>query len=435
MPSVCGRFDGGHPNSEQFYVLPRAMSLPIRSCRFPSLVRSGHGGLQSQMRNPMHNAHYTNKRSIIPGTAASLCALLTTFSVCLTAQQWTNSGPLPRYSHSAVLDPSSNKMIVFGGALAQLNDTGLDLGDLWWLNNTGGVGLSWSRVPISGAHPSPRSGQSAIYDPGSNRMVIFGGGLGLASPCTSQVWALENANGVGGSPAWTQFSPSGGPPAPRLRHTAVYDPNTNTMIIYGGNDCFSARYADVWILKNANGIGGTPTWTQLFPTGVAPAGRQDSSAVYDPASNRMVIYGGDEGTPTADNSVWLLTNANGTGGTPAWIELSPSGAAPPVRALSSAVYDAANNIMTIFGGSSEAGAGLLNDTWILAGANGLGSPVWTQLNPTLTTGPALRAGHTAVYNPTTNKMTIFGGVGTPPGTNITNAYFQDVWVMSNANGQ
>jgi hypothetical protein len=206
------------------------------------------------------------------------------------------------------------------------------------------------------------------------------------------------------------------------------------MIVYGGNDCFTARFADVWVLKNANGVGGTPTWTELFPTGVAPAGRENSSAVYDPVNNRMVVYGGDEGTVPADNSVWVLTNANGTGGIPAWIQLSPSGSAPPVRESHSAVYDAANNIMTIFGGASEAVAGLFNDTWILAGANGLGSPSWSQLNPMLTTGPDPRSWHTAVYNPTTNKMTIFAGLGTPVGT-TSSVTLQDVWVMSNANGQ
>jgi hypothetical protein len=383
----------------------------------------------------MHQRNATNNRLTIQSKAAAICALLMTSSVCMMAQQWNNSGPLPRYSSSAVLDMSTNKMIVFGGVLAQLSGTGANLNDVWWLNNTGGIGLSWSRVPITGTRPAARSGQSAIYDPGSNRMVIFGGGLGLASPCVSQVWALTNANGVGGAPAWTQLSTSDGPPAPRLRHTAVYDQTTNTMIIYGGSDCFSARLADVWTLGNANGIGGTPTWTQLSPTGVAPAGREDSSAVYDSASNRMIVYGGDEGTVPADNSVWVLTNANGTGGTPAWIQLSPSGTAPPVRDGQSAVYDSANNIMTIFGGDSEAGAGPLNDAWILAGANGLVASAWTQLNPALTTGPAPRAGHTAVYNPTTNKMTIFGGIGVPAGTTASNVYLQDVWVMSNANGQ
>ena len=381
----------------------------------------------------MYKGNCTNWRSTILGTAASVCALLIASSVVLLAQQWTNSGPLPRSSTSAVLALSNNRMIVFGGILTQLAGGGLNLNDVWWLNNTGGSALNWTKVPITGTRPSARSGHSAIYDPSSNRMVIFGGGLGFASPCANDVWSLANANGVGGTPAWTHLATSGSSPAPRLRHTGVYDQTTDTMIIYGGNDCFSARFADVWILRNASGVGGTPTWTQLSPTGGAPAGRENASAVYDPVNNRMIIYGGDEGTNPADNSVWVLTNANGTGGTPTWIQLSPSGS-PPVRQLHSAVYDSANNIMTIFGGSSEAGAGLLNDTWVLRSANGLGSPTWTQLNPTLTTGPDPRSSHTAVYNPTTNKMTIFGGVGTPSGTAVTNAYFQDVWVISSANG-
>jgi hypothetical protein len=313
----------------------------------------------------MHKVNFMTKRLTIPSTAAFICSLLVTSSVCAMAQQWTNSGPLPRYLSSSVLALSNDRMIVFGGQLAELNGLNLNLNDVWWLNNTGGPALVWTRAPIAGTRPAAREGQSAIYDPGSNRMVIFGGGLGFSSPCASDVWALENADGDGGTPGWTQLRPSGGPPAPRLRHTAVYDQTTNTMIVYGGNDCFEARFADVWILTSANGVGGTPTWTQLTPTGVAPAGRENASAVYDSVNNRMVVYGGDDGFVTPDNSVWVLTNANGTGGTPTWIQLSPSGTAPPARELHSAVYDAANNIMTIFGGNSETGAGLLNDTGYL----------------------------------------------------------------------
>jgi hypothetical protein len=34
------------------------------------------------------------------------------------------------------------------------------------------------------------------------------------------------------------------------------------------------------------------SWTQLAPTGTPPSPRTDSSAVYDPATNRMVMFGG-----------------------------------------------------------------------------------------------------------------------------------------------
>lgn len=372
----------------------------------------------------MRKGNFMKTRSAIPSTAASTCALLIICSVALMAQQWTNAGPLPRTSHSAVLDPSTNKTIVFGGADSRLSPGFGNLNDVWWLNNAGGTVLFWTRAPIAGTHPAARSGQSAIYDPGSNRMTIFGGGLGSASPCTNDVWSLANANGVGGTPAWAHLSTSGGPPAPRLRHTAVYDQGTNTMIIYGGNNCFSTNFSDVWTLTNANGAGGTPTWTQLSPTGAGPGSKEDLSAVYDSADNRMIVYTGEAG-----NAVWVLTSANGTGGTPAWLQLSPSGAAPPARNSHSAVYDATNNIMTIFGGQN--GVVAFNDVWTLSNANGLGAPAWTQLNPTLTFGPFSRWGQSAVYNPTTNKMIIFGGNGDSTGGNPN---LQDVWVLSHANG-
>lgn len=364
-----------------------------------------------------------NKTLTISSVAASIVGLLATLSGSSMAQQWSHSGPLPRAGHSAVLDPSTNKMIVFGGVSPLLSGSAEDLNDVWWLNNTGGLALVWVKAPIGGSRPAARNGQSAVYDPGSNRMIVFGGGLGLSSPCANDVWALANANGVGGTPVWVELGTAGGPPAPRHVHTAVYDQTTNTMIVYGGNNCFSSNYGDVWTLTNANGVGGTPTWAQLSPTGAAPGANEDASAVYDSANNRMIVYGGSAG-----NNVWVLTNANGTGGTPVWLQLSPSGSVPPARSSHSAVYDAANNIMTIFGGQGT--AGLLNDVWILSSANGLGSPAWTQLNPSLTAGPQPRWAHTAVYNPTTDKMTIFGGVENQTGS----VDVQDVWVISHANG-
>jgi hypothetical protein len=205
------------------------------------------------------------------------------------------------------------------------------------------------------------------------------------------------------------------------------------MIIYGGNDCFSTEYGDVWILTNANGVTGTPVWTQLSPTGTGPAAREDTSAVYDPVNNRMILYGGAL-TSGSDPNVWVLTNANGTGGAPAWIQLPISGALPAARSDNSIVYDTVDNVAVIFGGGSQTGA-LLNDAWVLSNANGLGTSAWTQLNPTLTYGPEPRTSHTAVYNPTTNKMVIFGGL-----SNFVDSFghtvdFEDVWVLSNANGK
>ncbi len=85
----------------------------------------------------------------------------------------------------------------------------------------------------------------------------------------------------------------------------------------------------------------TPAWTQITAPGgtttggpVAPAKRLLTSATYDPGTNRMIVFGGtsqDFGNLTGYNDVWVLTNADGTGGTPTWIQLRPAGTPPAAR--------------------------------------------------------------------------------------------------------
>src|SRR5262249_5332902 len=150
---------------------------------------------------------------------------------------------------------------------------------------------TWTALNPTGTPPSPRIQHSAVYDAANNRMIVFGGGLGSTSPCANDVWVLTDANGKSGVPAWVQLSPSGSSPAPRGHHGAVYDPNTNSMIVYGGHNCFSTDFSDVWVLSNANGLGGTPVWTQLSPTGGGPGTRQIADNItYDSTNNRLIVF-------------------------------------------------------------------------------------------------------------------------------------------------
>lgn len=358
----------------------------------------------------------------------TLCAV--TLASQIAAQTWQVAGPVPRFGHSAVLNTTTNSMVVFGGGVTAANTYPypyqLSLNDVWRLN----ANLSWTALNPAGTAPAVRLWHSAVYDSLNNRMTIFGGGLGNSAPCANDVWVLTNATGVDGAPEWLQLSPTGGPPAARAQHGAVYDPNTNTMIVYGGQDCFSTTFGDVWTLSNANGLGGTPTWTQLSPAGSGPGAREITGGVaYDVANNRLIIFGGESSTGILENDVWILSNANGQGGTPTWTQLSPAGSLPPARAVHSTVYDPRSNRLTIFSGQST--VGLLSDTWVLTNANGLGgTPTWKQLGPFSLFGEA-RGYHTGVYNLNTNKMTIFGGAIIAGASEATN----DVWVLSHANGK
>jgi hypothetical protein len=42
------------------------------------------------------------------------------------------------------------------------------------------------------------------------------------------------------------------------------------MIVFGGANCFTAAYNDIWILSNANGLGGVPAWTQRKRLDIRP---------------------------------------------------------------------------------------------------------------------------------------------------------------------
>jgi hypothetical protein len=194
-------------------------------------------------------------------------------------------------------------------------------------------------------------------------MTIFGGYN--SGTFFNDVWSLSNANGLGGTPAWAQLSPTGSAPTTRFLHTAVYDTTNNRMIIFGGNNPNMGYLNDVWVLSTANGVGGTPAWTQLSPTGSAPTTRGGHTAFYDAANNLMTIFGGTDGGSFL-NDVWVLSHANGLGGTPAWTQIFPTGSDPTTRYGHTAIYDAVNNRMTIFGGTPNGGVSLLNDVWVLS---------------------------------------------------------------------
>ena len=367
----------------------------------------------------------------LPGVTMCCLFVLAAISQTLTAQQWVSRGPIGRDSSTAVLNPTNNRMVVFGGATTFSSPVNPNLNDVWRLNTAASTsaGLAWTFVRPTGAPPAPRVGHTSVYDTTDDRMVVFGGAEGRASPCANDVWVLENTSGAGGSASWIQLSPSGGAPFPRYLHASVYDATTNSMITFGGLDCFSTFFNDVWVLSNANGLGGTPTWTQLSPTGTPPAARDTATAVYDATNNLMIVFGGD-GNGTIFGDVWVLSNANGSGGTPTWSQLSPSGTGPAPRANHTAVYDSTNNRMTIFGGSTTGGV-IFGDAWVRSNANGLGgTPTWAQIGASSTRFPAPRYDHTAFYNAASNLMTIFGGLVNSAETLDTN----DVFVLTHANG-
>jgi hypothetical protein len=265
-------------------------------------------------------------------------------------------------------------------------------------------GLVWKST-IGG--PGTRADHSAIYDSMGKRMILFGGQDDFFTPY-DEVWSLNLVPTTAAMTTppvnhWTKLSPSGVPPAAptaRFGHSAVYDTQNNRMIIFGGFDGSPSPYQnDVYILS----LGGSPGWSKATPTGTAPSPRIGHTAIYDAANQQMVVFGGNDAGGEKDDAFFLSLPSNPTQF--AWTS-GPSG--PMKRTKHAAVYDGLRQLMVVFGGldhdTTFDGSDLNQETWTL---NLGGTPFWNQLAPS--SPPSFREGHGAIYDAGNQRMVVFAG--------------------------
>lgn len=357
-----------------------------------------------------------------------------------SAQSWTQNFPTggppqARNLAGVAYDSADDVFALFSGGTALGYAT-----DTWTLQNATGIGGSpqWVQLFPTGGPPTPRGLHSGVYAAAGNRLIVYGGCLSNCGLAAADTWVLTNADGTGGTPAWSLLPAIGADN--REAHVAVYDDATNRMIVVGGQNGFNTYAGNpiVRVLTNADGTGaGTPTWLTPATTGGPPGDREGAGVAYDAANNRLIVMGGVRLVCCAAvaqmyNDVWVLTNANGLGGTPTWTQLAPTGTPPPQQYWHTAVYDAGTNELIVFGGTQNGGTlgdPSFNDVWVLSNANGVGgTPAWTQAAPS-GTPPATRWGHAAGYNPAYDAMPIAFGRSDSPFT-----MYNDSWVLNDANG-
>ncbi len=366
--------------------------------------------------------------NIVRATRGLLAYLLFVLAVAsqASAQAWIELSPIgsppnPVYLPKAVhYDAANNRLIAFfpGNPPHNVNTAG-NGNEVWILTNANGFGGTpqWIKLQPTGTPPFSNGLESVVYDSATNRLIVYGGCFANCG-AVANVFTLTNANGLGGTPAWTQSTVTN--PQARAGHSTVFDGVTNRMITMGGHlGFFGTDQNDTRILSNANGTATPSSWNTLATIG-APSIRGEHSAIYDLANNRMTIFGGHNLITTccpyvisAYNDVWTLSNANGQGGTATWTQLLPIGSAPSARGGHSAVYDPVNNRMLVYGGYRFDQPAQLNvplgSLWQLSNANGLGgTPVWTELSQgCLTPGPMFY--HTAAFDSANQRMILLSG--------------------------
>src|SRR5207244_10177518 len=133
------------------------------------------------------------------------------------------------------------------------------------------------------------SGATAVCDAPANRLIVYGGCYANCSPALLDVFVLSNANGIGGAAVWTQ-SPVTNPQA-RDYHTSAFSPATNRMVTFGGGLAFfGTDQNDTRVLSNANGA--PSTWSTLPVVGALPGKREGHSSIYDASNDRLTVFAG-----------------------------------------------------------------------------------------------------------------------------------------------
>lgn len=209
-------------------------------------------------------------------------------------------GPCPRWHHTAV--NFDGNMLAFGGRSVVLGPPTIDswMQDAWsyGLNTSANPTWSWRSGDVNCVggfvpggtppeKPTRRDKHIQIATNDSPRRTLVHGG---------------DYEGQGGTDAWTgipweQFVPLS--ELTRVEHSAVYDPgNPNStaadrVLIFGGyTDGSPSARLDALTLPSA----GPGSISILGTSGAAPSARAGHSAIYSPEYDAMIVFGGTNGS-------------------------------------------------------------------------------------------------------------------------------------------
>lgn len=238
------------------------------------------------------------------------------------------------------------------------------------------LAAQWSPVPASTGHPSARTGAALAELPGQSPdgLLLFGGTDG--STTFAEAWRWTGAD-------WLRINSS--TQAPRGRYGASLASEGNRLFLFGGAvGTFPGTFAnDLWEYRAG-------TWASWSPASPPPP-RTDQVFVAGPLG--MVLFGGRDGS--LRNDTWRLDVASMT-----WTRLSPP-SAPSPRAAAAACFDAAHNVVLLFGGDAGNGT-VLGDTWAFDGVG------WRQLAPS--SQPPGRRGAAMTFDADRGRVVMVGGL-------------------------
>ncbi|PJC30045.1 hypothetical protein CO052_00090, partial [Candidatus Saccharibacteria bacterium CG_4_9_14_0_2_um_filter_41_9] len=289
------------------------------------------------------------------------------------------TGPLAGEVSAVVYDSNYRRLVRFG-SLGYNQDQSLN--DTWTmsLDPARSDYHTWIRLTTTGGPPAARWGAATIFDPVNSRMILFGGcDSGQTSTHYNDAWRLSLPD-PDNSPTYTWTSISAGtPPSARFQSTSIYDSSNIRMLVFGGRTSTPTYLNDLWELNWDNGTPDTFTWTVRTPS-YSPTltGRRGQTTVYDSTYNRMIMFGGWDGSTTHFSDVW---NFDVSALTVTASLITTLGTSPSERRSHNAIFDPVGQRMIIQGGRDGATpTAFLNDYWQLTLPSGTTTWTWSQLH-------------------------------------------------------
>jgi PBP4 family serine-type D-alanyl-D-alanine carboxypeptidase len=272
---------------------------------------------------------YTNNRFYIwAGQAADsgrpvAVAYYTPATNAWTVQAVGANAPAGRLGHAQVLSQDGTKFYIFSGSAAagRLND----IAEYTIATN------SWTTFDTTGqVKPDVRSLPCGVSINNGTKLLFFGGSQGTAK-FFNDLWTFDLA-----TRQWSQIAASGPIPVGRSGSSCVMD--GNTMIVFGGHISGTTKVNEILKFDTVSN-----TWlVNPTPAGTLPTVRTTHAAVL--TSDRvMIVFGGTSGTNL--NSIAKYDVESNT-----WLTTAPTGSAPSVRDSPVGVYVPATNQVLIWGG-------------------------------------------------------------------------------------
>ena len=186
----------------------------------------------------------------------------------------------------STIDPVRRRLLVFGGVEHTAGGFVDHDADRLWSWPLDGPG-PWSVSQIAGPVPSSVNGTQCAFDVARDRVIVL--------PSEREVYApldtLPVIDLAGSSPRWTRLPVLGTPPHPRSDATVLMDPVHDRLIVHGGllPGLLDTHGRDLWTLS----LAGTPQWNREIFSPFAQEQAARCGLAVDPTLGRILLVGGD----------------------------------------------------------------------------------------------------------------------------------------------